>query len=57
MGLDCVGAKIYDIHGYFCELTVGQRTPKFWGITCTIPIKLLQNQALVHGQNGHKSEN
>ena len=57
MGLDCVGAKIYDIHGYFRVLTVGQRIPKFWGVTHTIPIKLLQNQALVHDQNGHKSDN
>ena len=24
MGLDSVGAEIYDIHGYFCGLTVGQ---------------------------------
>ena len=29
MGLDSVGAKIYDIHGYFYGLTVGQRTPGF----------------------------
>ena len=32
MGLDSVGIDIYDIHGYFHELTVGQRTPGFWGI-------------------------
>ena len=29
MGLDSVGTKIYDVHGYFCKLTVGQRTPSF----------------------------
>ena len=33
MGLDNVGIDIYDIHGYFHELTVGQRTPGFWGVT------------------------
>ena len=27
MGLDSVGIDIYDIHGYFNELTVGQWTP------------------------------
>ena len=32
MGLDSVGIDIYDIHGYFRELTVDQRTPGFWGI-------------------------
>ena len=32
MGLDSVGAKIYDIHRYFRRLTVGQRTPRFWGV-------------------------
>ena len=32
MGLDSVGTKIYDIHGYFRELTIGQRTPEFWGV-------------------------
>ena len=34
MGLNNVGAEIYDIydiHGYFRRLTVGQRTPGFWG--------------------------
>ena len=29
MGLDSVGTKIYDIHGFFYELKVGQRTPGF----------------------------
>ena len=29
MGLYSVGAEIYDIHGYFNGLTVGQRTPGF----------------------------
>ena len=29
IGLDNVGAEIYDIHGYFHGLTVGQRTPEF----------------------------
>ena len=29
MGLDSVGIDIYNIHGYFRELTVGQRTPEF----------------------------
>ena len=33
MRLDNVGIDIYDIHRYFRELTVGQRTPKFWGVT------------------------
>ena len=33
MGLDSVGADIYDINGYFHELTVAQRTPGFWGVT------------------------
>ena len=33
MGLDSVSIDIYDIHGYFRELTVGQRTPGFWGVT------------------------
>ena len=32
MGLDSVGINTYNIHGYFRELTVGQRTPGFWGI-------------------------
>ena len=31
MGLDNVGIKIYAIHGYFHELTVGQQTPQFFG--------------------------
>ena len=29
MGLDSVGIDIYEIHEYFHELTVGQRTPDF----------------------------
>ena len=33
MGLDSVGVDIYNIHRYFRELTVGQRTPGFWGVT------------------------
>ena len=33
MGLDNVDAEIYDIHGHFHELTIGQRTPGFWGVT------------------------
>ena len=33
MGLDSVGIDIDDIHGYLCKLTVGQRTPGFWGAT------------------------
>ena len=36
MGLDSVGIEIYDIHGYFRGLTVGQRTPGFWGVTIVI---------------------
>ena len=32
MRLDSMGAEIYDIHGYFSWLTVGQRTPGFWGV-------------------------
>ena len=32
MGLDIMGTEIYDIHEYFRELTVGQRTPRFWVI-------------------------
>ena len=35
MGLDSMRIDIYDIHGYFRELTVGQRTPRFWGFTST----------------------
>ena len=35
MGLDSVGAKIYDIHRYFCGLMVGQWTLGFWGVTWT----------------------
>ena len=33
MGLDSIGAKIYDIHGYFHGLKIGQWTPGFWGVT------------------------
>ena len=33
MGLDSVGTEIYDIHEYFRKLTIGQRTPEFWGVT------------------------
>ena len=33
MGLDSVGAELYDIHGYFHGLMGGQRTPGFWGVT------------------------
>ena len=33
MGLDSVGSDIYDIHGYFRKLTVGQRILGFWGVT------------------------
>ena len=33
MGLDSVGIDVYDIHGYFRELTVGQRTLGFWDFT------------------------
>ena len=29
MGLDIVGAEIYDIHGYFRRLTISQRTLGF----------------------------
>ena len=29
MGLDSMSAEIYDIHGCFHGLTVGQRTPGF----------------------------
>ena len=29
MGLDSVGTEIYDIHGYFYGLTVGQRPLDF----------------------------
>ena len=29
MRLDSVGTEIYDVHGYFHGLTVGQRTPGF----------------------------
>ena len=28
-----MGIDIYDIHRYFYELTVGQQTPGFWGVT------------------------
>ena len=33
MRLDNVGIDIYDIHGYFREFKVDQRTPGFGGIT------------------------
>ena len=33
MGLDSDDVEIYDIHGYFHRLTVGQRTPGFWDVT------------------------
>ena len=29
MGLDSVGAEIYDIYGYFRKLTIGQQTLEF----------------------------
>ena len=29
MGLDSMDIDIYDIHGYFYELTVGQQTSEF----------------------------
>ena len=32
MGLDSVGIDIYNIHRYFHELMVGQRTLEFWGV-------------------------
>ena len=32
MGLDSVGAEIYDIHEYFHGLTVGQQTLGFYGV-------------------------
>ena len=32
MILDNVGIDIYDIHGYFRELTIGQWTLGFWGV-------------------------
>ena len=32
MGLDSVDTEIYDIHEYFRELTVGQRTLGFWDV-------------------------
>ena len=43
MGLDNVGIDIYDIHGYFRELTVSQRTSRFWGVTI-----IVLNQQLEH---------
>ena len=33
MGLDSVGTEIYAIHGYFRGLTIGQRTPEFFGVS------------------------
>ena len=33
MGLYSVGIDIYNIYGYFNELTVGQQTPGFGGVT------------------------
>ena len=33
MRLDNMSIDIYDIHGYFRELTVDQLTPGFWDIT------------------------
>ena len=38
MRLDSVGINIYDIHGYFRELMVGQWPPRFWVVT------ILQNK-------------
>ena len=40
MGLDSVGVEIYDIHGYFHGLTIGQRTPGFWGVIVPIHVGL-----------------
>ena len=40
MGLDRVGTEIYNIHGYFRELTVGQRTLEFWCVTISVPARL-----------------
>ena len=40
MGLDSMGFEIYDIHGYFRRLTVGQRTPGFWGVTTSLSLAL-----------------
>ena len=45
MGLDSVGAEVYDIHGYFHGLTVGQRTPGFWGVT-KLHVKLVVTTSL-----------
>ena len=39
MGLNSVGIDIYDIHKYFCELTVVQWTPGFWGVTYQASLK------------------
>ena len=33
MGLDSMGTEIFDIHGYFHKLTVGQKTLRFLGVT------------------------
>ena len=48
-GLDNMGAKIYDSHGYLCGLTVCQRTPKFWGVTLYIHVgyMLYKNQLIM----------
>ena len=45
MGLDSVGAKVYDIHGYFHGLTVSQRTPGFLGVT-NLYVKLVVTTSL-----------
>ena len=42
IGLDNVGGEIYDIHGYFHSLIVGQRIPRFWSVTATPVISYLR---------------
>ena len=44
MGLDNVGAEIYDIHGYFNGMTAGQRALGFWGVIDTILILYSSNK-------------
>ena len=40
-GIGQGGIEKHDIHGYFCVLTVGQWTPRFWDITDKIEVQSL----------------
>ena len=53
MRLDSVGVEIYDIHGYFYRLTIGQLTLRFWGVTEIVQTDVLlsQQRNIVEGDN------